>query len=697
MRSIFLKIVVASLIISVITIALYSVIQYLPPDFALAYNLYVLIIILGISMFLAGSITDPLERLRIGFNNLLNGKFVQVDINTGDEFEDVASFFNKVAKELIERERVLRETERKYRNLVENLNDWVFETDENLNITFTNAKAYDIFGDVKIIGNNLKKLVGDIEPNGRAVSFEAKVMNDRIFEFNLNPLYENGRFIGYIGIGRDITDKKKAEERIAHLAAITEHTIDAIVSLDVDGNILSWNRGAEAMFGYTAEEMIGKPFTVLIPDDAKELCRESFRKAAVEGYARDTESIRLTKDGRRIVVDQTLTAIYNSNGEVTGFVAIMRDITEKKKSEEKLRKAYEELEKKTSELRYLANIVENSQDAIYSIDLNGKITSWNKGAEKLFGWKKHEAIGMDVKELLPEGLQSETDHILKKIRSNLQSISFDGKRRCKDGRIVDVEITVSPILENGKLSGISVIARDATHKVKSEMEMIRRMLKYKVDIGRLYLTDNMEVALDVLEDMTKIGFRGTVITRKLPDEVKVTNCRVLWLSERRSKDSIPPRIDVIEEVLSNLPEKNNVVILELDYLLTKVDFYSILSLIQRLREDFYILRRGILILVAKPDLLDRRQYSLLRIECEPLQRKEVKLQPELYELLRFVYMKNRVGEKPSIKDTMDELGLSRNTVKKRIKILRSKGLVNLVKYGRSKVLEITEEGKAIFE
>ncbi len=697
MGSIFLRIVVASLIISVITIALYSVIQYLPSDYALAYNLYVLIIILGISVFLAGSITDPLERLRVGFDHLLNGKFVQVNINTGDEFEDVANFFNKVAKELIERERVLRETERKYRNLIENLNDWVFETDENLNITFTNAKAYDIFGEVKIIGTNLKELVSETpDPNGKSLSFEARIA-DRIFEFNLNPLHENGRFVGYIGIGRDITDKKKAEERMAHLAAITEHTIDAIVSLDVDGNIVSWNRGAEAMFGYTAEEMIGKPFTVLMPEDMRELCRENFRKAVIEGYARDIESIRLTKDGRRIVVDQTLTAIYNSNGELTGFVAIMRDITEKKKSEEKLRKAYEELERKTSELRYLANIVENSQDAIYSIDLNGKITSWNKGAEKLFGWKKHEAIGMDSKELLPEGLRSETEHILQKIRSNLQSISFDGKRRCKDGRIIDVEVTVSPIIENGRLSGISVIARDATHKVRSEMEMIRRMLKYRVDIGRLYLTDSMDVALEVLADMTKMGFKGTIITRKLPEDVGVTNCRVLWLSERKSKDSIPPDVDVIEDVLSNLPEKNNVVILELDYLITKVDFDSLLSLIQRLREDFYILRRGVLILVAKPDVFDGRRYSLLRIECEPLQRKEVKLQPELYELLRFVYMKNRVGEKPSIKDTMDELGLSRNTVKKRVKLLKSKGLINLVKYGRSKVLEITEEGKAIFE
>jgi len=501
MRSIFFKIVVASLTISMISIALYSVIQYLPPDYALAYNLYILIIIVGISIFLAGSVTDPLEKLRMGFSCLLDGKYTQVEINTRDEFEDVANFFNMVVKVLMEREKILRETERKYRNLVENLNDWIFETDEALNITFTNMKAYEIFGDDKIIGKNLREIIHDIpEVNGESVSFEAQIGNDRIFEFNLNPLYEEGRFVGYIGVGRDITDKKRATERLAHLAAITEHTIDAIVSLDIDGNIVSWNRGAEAIFGYTADEVIGKPFTILMPDGMSEQCRDNFRKAVVEGYAKDIEAIRLTKDGKKIVVDQTLTAIYDSNGEIIGFVAIMRDITEKKKNEEKLRRAYEELEKKTSELRYLANIVENSQDAIYSIDLNGRITSWNKGAEKLFGWKKHEAIGLDAKVLLPEGFQDETEHILQKIKDT-QSISFVGKRMCKDGRVIDVEITVSPIFENGALSGISIIARDATHKVKSEMEMIKRLLKYRVEIGRIYFTDNFEMALDVLSDM----------------------------------------------------------------------------------------------------------------------------------------------------------------------------------------------------
>ncbi len=697
MRSIFFKIVTSALIIAVISTALYAMLQYLPGAFAVAYDVYVFVIIVGISMFLAGSITEPLERLRNGFDSLVRGELVQVDIDTGDELEDIGEYFNTVAKELREREKILRDTEEKYRNLVENLYDWIFETDRELNIVFSNIRGGELFKESKIIGRNLRELVLEIpsEIGETAMNFETTLINGRIFDFSLNPMYKDGEFVGFIGIARDVTEKKKAEERTAHLAAITEHTIDAIVSLDVDSKILSWNKGAENMFGYKAEEMIDKPLQSLIPEELHDKCRENFKRAILEGYAKDIETVRITKDGRKVIVDQTLTSIYDSEGEISGFVAIMRDITEKKKNEEKLRETYEELKRKTMELRYLANIVENSNDAIYSIDMDGKITSWNKTAEKLFGWKKEEVIGMHIGELLPEGFEKEAEYTTQKVRSGVINLSFESKRKCKDGSIIDVEITVSPILNESKeLSGISVIARDASHKVKSEQELIRRILKYKVEIGKVYLTDNFDLALDVLSDVVKVGFEGAVITRRLPEELWA-ECKVFWLSERQGKDTVKPNVKAIENVIFKLPAKGNVVILDMDYLLTKIEFESLLGAIQHIKEDFYILRRGIVILVANPELLNKKQLSLLKLECEPLQKKDMKVSPELHELLRYIYQKNKTGEKPSIKDTMDELGLSRNTIKKRIKHLKDKGLVNVVKYGRTKLLEVTEEGKTI--
>jgi len=694
-RSVFFKIIVASLIISMISTALHTTLQFLPPDYAVAYNIYVIIIIIGIAMFLAGSITDPLEELRTGFYNLLHGNFVQVKIDTKDEFEDLGKFFNDVAQRLIEREKILRETEQKYRNLVENLNDWIFETDSELNIVFSNAKGYEIFRDKQIIGRNLREFLLDLpEINGKNVNFETTTINGRIFEFSLNPIRKDKNFLGYIGIGRDITHRKRDEERIAHLAAITEHTIDAIVSLDLNGNIISWNKGAEKLFGYTSKEMIGKHFSTLMPDDASGKCSENFRKAILEGYAKDIEARRITKDGRIIIVDQTLTAIRDKNGEVAGFVAIMRDVTEKKKNEEKLKKAYEELEEKTAKLEYLVGIIENLNDAVFSIDMKGKITSWNKGAEKLFGWKKDEAIGMNIRNLLPEGFEKEVDYILDKIRNGSQSLSFEGKKVCKDGNVVDVEIAVSPMFEDDKLLGVSLIARDISHKIRSEQEMLRKILKYKIKIGECYITDNFDLALDTLNDTIKAGFSGLVISRRHLD---FDNAKFLWISERKGKGTIPPRTDAIKNAVSNVSGSKNIIVVELDYLITKLNFDSILEIVQQIREEFYILRKGIVIFVVNRKLLNEKQWELLKLECKILQKKEIKLQPELYELLKFVYVKNKTGEKPSIKDTMDELNLSRNTVKKRIKQLKNRGLINVVKFGRAKILEITDEGKLFFE
>jgi len=325
----FFKIVIAFTIISIISVALNTILQTLPSDFVLAYQLYVMIIILGISMFLAGSITEPLEKLKKGFDALLKGEYIQVKIDTGDELEDLGKFFNTVAKELVLREKILRETEEKYRSFIENLNDWIFETDKNLNILFSNKKGYEIFGE-NLIGRNLRDVLSEL-PSGIGESnhdFEITLTNGKILEVNLSPLYKNEEFVGFIGICRDITEKKKAEQRLAYLAAITEHTIDAIISLDADGMIVSWNKGAEIMLGYKAEEMIGKPFLTIVPEEFHDSCKVEFRRAIAKGYSKDAEAIRITKNGKTIIVDQTITSIYDSNGEITGFVVIMRDITE---------------------------------------------------------------------------------------------------------------------------------------------------------------------------------------------------------------------------------------------------------------------------------------------------------------------------------------------------------------------------------
>jgi PAS domain S-box-containing protein len=723
---IFFKIVTISLLFSMLSLGLFTVSFATPGGFTPAYFLYMVIIILGISLFVAGSITEPLERLKVGFERIMRGGNAYVEINTGDEFEDLAHAFNHMAGELTRQREMLKRSEEKYRLLIEDINDWVFELDENWVYTYSSPKVREILGyePEEVLGKTpldfmpeeeralaIKK-IKEIREKQTSFSGQENVFMKKdgsfvVLETSGRPFFdENGSLKGYRAVSRDITARKRAEERLAYLAGIAEHSIDAIISLDLEGRIVSWNKGAEMMFGYKEAEVIGNLMNSIVPEELWDSCGKNFKKAIMEGYARDIETIRLAKDGRRVLVDQTLTTIYNPKGELIGFVAIMRDITKRKEAEEELKRAYRQLEERTKELlksqkelEYFANIVENSNDAIYSVNLDGIITSWNKTAEKMFGWRKNEAIGMQAGKLLPDEIKNETPFLIQKVKQGVKFISYETKRVSKDGAIIDVDVTISPILdESGNPAGFSVIARDISSKVKAEEGMLKRILKYDVSRGRIYLIEEPfpDLAKDVLLDLVKCGYAGTVITRRLAEEIGVRGVAYFWLSEKRGKDTLSPEISEVESTIMNLPNWNNAVLLELDYLILKNGFEKVFEFVQRMKEAFYFLKKGVLLLSLDPEILTQRQAKLLRKECGIIKPKQHELSPEVFEILRHVYMENRVGKKPSIKEIMQKFNIARNTAKKRIRYLEGKELVNVVRVGRLKLLEVTEKGKELF-
>jgi len=723
---IFFKIVGISLFFALLSLALFVAGFTISHGFSVAYFVYVLIIILGISFFAAGSITEPLKKLQAGIESLRKENFVNVKIKTGDEFEELASSFNQMAEELVKQREMLKKSEEKYRSLIEDINDWVFEIDKNLIFTYSSPKVREILyykpqeiigksiyefmpeEDLKIIKDEFKKIKQTKQAFSRLESIFLKKNGEYVvLEISGRPYFsEDGELKGYRAVGRDITERKKAEEKLAYLAAIAEHSVDAIVSLDLDGKIVSWNKGAEMMFGYKESEVIGLPLQMLMPRELWNSCRKNFKKATLNGYVRDIETTRITKDGRILHVDQTMTSIYNSNDEHIGFVVIMRDITRRKEAEEELKKAYERLEEKTKELmksqkelKYLANIVEHSNDAIYSINLEGTITSWNRTAERIFGWKKDKAIKMSADNLLPEDVHEETDFVIQKILKGSEFLSFETRRLNKDGEVVDVDITVSPILDGeGRPSGVSIIARPITSKVKAEEEMLRKVLKYDIEKGRVYLVQelNKELAMDVLRDMVNCGYSGVVITRRLQYSSRHQNITYFWISEKKGGDTIPPKIYDIESTIVNLPFWNNIVVLELDYLILKNGFEKVFEFVQRIRETFYILKKGVLILTIDPAFLDEKQIKMLKKECNEIRLKQQTLPHEMYELLRYVHTLNRTGEKPSLKEIIQKFNIARNTCKKRIRYLEEKGLIKIIKVGRAKILEVTDIGKEFF-
>jgi two-component system CheB/CheR fusion protein len=179
----------------------------------------------------------------------------------------------------------------------------------------------------------------------------------------------SGAVTGAINLLMDNSPQKQSEEAQAHLAAIVESTDDAIISKDLDGTIRTWNRGAEKIFGYRAEETIGKPITLIVPQD-----RQDEEKQILEILHRGervyhNETVRIGKDGRRIDVSLTISPVYNEAGQIVGASKIARDITERNQATEALRNADR---RKDEFLAMLAHELRNPLAAVSSaVDLLG--------------------------------------------------------------------------------------------------------------------------------------------------------------------------------------------------------------------------------------------------------------------------------------------------------------------------------------
>ena len=251
------------------------------------------------------------------------------------------------------------------------------------------------------------------------------------------------------------TVSSEAEIAQRRLAAIIESSEDAIASKDLNGIITSWNKSAERLFGYTAEEIIGLPVTTIIPPelhhDEPRILEKIRNGEPIEHF----QTVRVHKNGRRIDVSLTVSPIRDDNGKIVGAAKIVRDITRQKKLEE-------------AALR-LAAIVESSDDAIASKDLNGIITSWNRSAEKLFGYTAEEIIGKPVTLIIPPELHHDEDMILSKIRRGQKIEHFETIRVHKNGEKIEVSLTISPVKdENGKVIGAAKIVRNITEANKIE-------------------------------------------------------------------------------------------------------------------------------------------------------------------------------------------------------------------------------------
>jgi two-component system, LuxR family, sensor kinase FixL len=249
------------------------------------------------------------------------------------------------------------------------------------------------------------------------------------------------------------------------LAAVVESSDDAIIGTNFDGIILTWNRGAERLYGHTAQEVTGRSISLLFPDDrSDELANllDAIRSGErVEHY----ETVRQTKDGRFVDISLTVSPITDAAGQIAGAATIARNITARKQAELALR---------ASELRW-RSIVESAVDGIVVIDSRGRIEAFNPAAERLFGYQEAELLGRNVNVLMPPPYRDEHDSYLARylaigIATNIgKGREVRGLR--KDGSIFPLHLSVGEMWVSGERRFTGIL-----HDLSSRVELEERLL-----------------------------------------------------------------------------------------------------------------------------------------------------------------------------------------------------------------------------
>jgi two-component system sensor histidine kinase VicK len=245
-------------------------------------------------------------------------------------------------------------------------------------------------------------------------------------------------------------DLPPVEPAVLLAAMLLESSDDAIIGTNRQGMITTWNRAAGRLYGYAAHDVLGKNIAFLLPKDRAEELEALLLRVADDGGAQHYETKRVHRDGAVIDVAVTVSPIRDLDDSIVGISTIQRNITERKKTD--------------AVVAELAAIVDSSNDAIIGKTLEGVVTTWNRGAEHVYGFTAEEMVGKSVSLLVPPGHPDEIRQIIAgMVTNNARTDHFDTQRLHKDGHLIDISLTVSPIRDSdGTIVGASTVARDVT-------------------------------------------------------------------------------------------------------------------------------------------------------------------------------------------------------------------------------------------
>jgi len=468
-----------------------------------------------------------LERGRQGIKGHHDFRFLRKDgsdlwtiVSTTPLFDSSGQFIGGLAMlvDVTERhwaEAALRESEERFRTLVSSMDDIVLTLDREQRHTGIFGRWFDKFGfepgdfvgktAVEILGPDDGRVHYDANERaltGEQVIYEWSIPNKSFsFQTRLSPIRDgDGKVTGLVSVGRDITERKEAEKSIRFQAKLLDEVGQAVIATDLDGKITYWNQSAEELYGWSAEEALGRQVVEVAPaQTAKEQAYEILQRLRA-GNSWWGEFLVQRKDRTPFTVIVTASPIYDDNGARVGIVGISTDITERKRAEDALR---------ASEERY-RDLVENARDIIYSHDLNGNYTSVNQAVEQITGYSREEALKLNFAETVaPEYLDTARRMIAAKLAGQKETV-YDLEIIGKDARRITVEVNTRLVHQDGVPIGIQGIARDVTERKRAQ-----EALRHSEERFRRYF---------------ELGLIGMSITSPANGIIEVNDkiCEMLW-------------------------------------------------------------------------------------------------------------------------------------------------------------------------
>jgi PAS domain S-box-containing protein len=266
------------------------------------------------------------------------------------------------------------------------------------------------------------------------------------------PIHDaTGNLQGVVLVFRDIAERRNAQLAQARLAAIVESSADAIISKSLDALILSWNAGAERIYGYTAEEAVGRPIAMLVPPDRPDELPQIMERLKRGEHIDHYETVRRRKDGRYIHVSLSISPIVSAAGVIVGASTIARDITERKQAEELL-------------ARYQL-LSENARDIMLFIGLDGRIVEANRAAVEAYGYDHATLLSLNIYDLRDPVTAADVPSQIR--QAHTTGILFETRHRRSDGATFPVEVNSFGADINGERLLLNII-RDITERKQAE-------------------------------------------------------------------------------------------------------------------------------------------------------------------------------------------------------------------------------------